>query len=77
MRKGISAGRNARCSIINTGDLVFVGSVHDLAGNNQKTGIIIQYSYGFGCNDDEWLVLISGKISKVSGMYIWPVENFV
>ena len=77
MREGLDTNCTRHCGIINKGDLVYIGSVNDLGRNKQRTGIIIEYSYGFGYDSEEWFVLIDGKIERVTGMYIWLVENCI
>lgn len=63
-----------RSAILNRGDLVYIKTVLDLDGIKPKLGIIIQCLYGFGYDSEEWLVLIEGKLERISGSVIWPVE---
>ena len=62
--------------IISKGDLVQIGSTLDLNRKNQKIGIIIQCKYGFGIFDEEWVVLVEGRLKNLPGTMIWPIRNY-
>ena len=61
--------------IIERGQLVRIGSVLTSLRNNGNIGIIIECTYGFGINGNEWLVLINGKLQRVEGSMVWPLED--
>tara|TARA_Y100001973_G_C5150360_1_gene307746 strand:- start:828 stop:1019 length:192 start_codon:yes stop_codon:yes gene_type:complete len=61
--------------ILDTGDLVRIGSVLDLPRNNVAIGIIIQCVYGFGWGAEEWIILVNGKLQRISSEMIWPLKE--
>ena len=64
-----------RSRIIGSGDLVRIGSVVNCYRNNDNIGIIIECTYGFGISGNEWLVLINGKLKRIEGSMVWPIEE--
>ncbi len=66
-------GRGA--SILRIGQLVKIGSILNKDKNSHNVGIIINCIYDLGWNSDSWYVLVDGRVIKVEGMMIWPIEE--
>jgi hypothetical protein len=48
-----------------------------LAEDDDRLGLIIRMNEAsFGFNDDWWEVLVDGTIIKLTGINIWPLDDY-